>query len=370
MILFAPYIGVPLYFAFGWRKVLRVPRAGPLSVLPPTGVAVNSEEAAERILLASGLVPPLAGNQVAYLTTGEQAYARIMGGIARAKKGLEISTFILGRDSVAESILEALIAKAKDGVKVRLLLDGFGCFWVKRSWLRRLREAGGEVAFFMPLLHLPFRGYTNLRNHRKILVVDGDKAVVGGMNLSDDYIGPRPRGAMARFLSLRRGSHRGTDTRVSSDPIGNSPRRRSPRRWSRWMYSVEVVAGARPGRVQLVASGPDVAGRHSLRCFSHGSIQRRRADLDHDAIFRCPMMLFAKGLELAAKRGVDVRICLPRISNHRLADFARGRALRQMAAAAAKSFFSAKRCCMRKRSSWTVDVRLYLPPIWICGAFF
>lgn len=58
MITFAPYVGVPLYFALGWRKILRVRRAGPLSALPAASVSTNLEEAAEKILLASGIVPP------------------------------------------------------------------------------------------------------------------------------------------------------------------------------------------------------------------------------------------------------------------------------------------------------------------------
>lgn len=272
-----------------------------------------------------------------FLTTGEQAYARIMESISGAKRRLDIATFILGRDPVAEKLLEALVAKASSGIKVRLLLDGFGCFRVRRRWLRRLREAGGEVSFFMPLLHLPFRGYTNLRNHRKILVVDGEKAVVGGMNLSDDYIGPEPRAGRWRDLSLFvegpvveliQGIFR-SDWDFAADKVA------AP------MEPVDVLAEAvssgRPGRVQLVASGPDVAGDILYDAFLTEVFSADERIWITTPYF-VPDDALAKGLELAAKRGVDVRICLPRISNHRLADFARGRALRQIASAGGKIF--------------------------------
>ena len=84
--------------------------------------------------------------------------------------------------STAEAV--ALAKRAAEGVGVRLLLDDVGSWRVGRRFLAPLTAAGAKVAFFMPMLHLPFRGRTNLRNHRKIVVVDSRHALTGGMNLA------------------------------------------------------------------------------------------------------------------------------------------------------------------------------------------
>ena len=85
---------------------------------------------------------------------------------------------------------------------MRLLLDSVGSWRVSRRFLAPLTDAGARVAFFMPVLHIPFRGRANLRNHRKIVVVDNRVAIIGGMNLSGEYMGPTPDPKRWRDLSL------------------------------------------------------------------------------------------------------------------------------------------------------------------------
>src|SRR5258707_10293130 len=119
-----------------------------------------------------------------------------------AGQWIDITPYILGTDAVGRSIVERLARGASEGIDVRLLLDAVGSWRVSRRFLAPLIEAGGRVAFFMPVLHLPFRGRTNLRNHRKIVVVDNRRAIIGGMNLSGDYMGPTPDPKRWRDLSL------------------------------------------------------------------------------------------------------------------------------------------------------------------------
>ena len=87
-------------------------------------------------------------------------------------------------------------------MSVRLLLDSVGSWRIGRRYLAPLLEEGARVAYFMPVLHVPFRGRANLRNHRKIVVVDSRIALSGGMNLARPYMGPTPDPNFWRDLSV------------------------------------------------------------------------------------------------------------------------------------------------------------------------
>src|SRR5262249_23317623 len=114
---------------------------------------------------------------------------------------IDLTIFILGNDEVGESVVSALAARAHAGVRVRLLLDAVG----SRPMLSRARHvlgpAGGQVRAFMPLIHAPVRGRSNLRSHRKIAVFDGRRVFLGGMNMALEYMGPTPRPGRWRDLA-------------------------------------------------------------------------------------------------------------------------------------------------------------------------
>ncbi|HEX4048214.1 MAG TPA: phospholipase D-like domain-containing protein, partial [Elusimicrobiota bacterium] len=171
-ILLVPYLGIPLYLMFGGRKFKL--RASSKSAIPVPEIGVL--DSAER---------------VEWLDDGVRAYEALLGEILRAKRSIRVATFVIGGDETGRSLLEALARRAREGLEVRLLLDDLLRFEAPREALADLRAAGGRVERFMPLLHVPFRGQANLRNHRKIAAFDGERAIVGGMNLAGEYMGPR-----------------------------------------------------------------------------------------------------------------------------------------------------------------------------------
>src|SRR5690606_34511668 len=101
-------------------------------------------------------------------------------------------TFVVGDDETGVTLLEAMTRRAQQGVAVYLLIDDLLRRGAPKEQLRQLVASGGHVARSMPLLHLPFRGRVNLRNHRKLALFDGERAIVGGMNLAAEYQGPLP----------------------------------------------------------------------------------------------------------------------------------------------------------------------------------
>ncbi|HEX8108542.1 MAG TPA: phospholipase D-like domain-containing protein, partial [Kofleriaceae bacterium] len=201
-IILIPYAGVPLYLVFGSHKLRR--RGGKSQLYAPRPVpAVRGTIAG--MLCASGAPPPRPGNEVVVHTTGEQAYAAVIDALEAAARTIHVSTLILGDDPVGHAILAVLERKARAGVEVRLLLDSLYRYRSNRRRLARLVAAGGEMAWFMPVWHVPFisRVRANLRLHRKILVTDGTTAIIGGMNLAHEYMGPTPSPGRWRDLAAR-----------------------------------------------------------------------------------------------------------------------------------------------------------------------
>ncbi len=178
-IVFVPYIGVPLYIIFGGRKMTRMTKTKQLLSESATS-EIDRRASISNLQVFPGGFPATRGNKVILLTSGSQAFRRIMALIRSAEKTIFITTFILGRDATGRAIVETLAEKAARGVSVYLLMDGLGSMPIRHRFLRPLHDAGGKTAFFMPMMHLPFRGRANLRNHRKMVLVDYTKALSEG----------------------------------------------------------------------------------------------------------------------------------------------------------------------------------------------
>jgi cardiolipin synthase A/B len=196
-----PLIGIPLYFLIGVRRILRHIRAKIATVSPTTSslshrlrpeeLPTSIGERCGRVLLAAGTPPPTEGNRIAFLHTGNEAYEAVFSLIGSAKDHLHAQFFILDVDPVGRRFIQALAARAREGIRVRLLLDAVGSWRALRRIVRPLREAGGQVVAFMPAFPLHRRWSAHLRNHRKLLIADGRKAFTGGMNIGKKYMGPR-----------------------------------------------------------------------------------------------------------------------------------------------------------------------------------
>ena len=254
-IVFMPYVGVPLYMIFAGRKIQRLIKGkAQLYVPEPRPVPAGKHGwDVERVLAAAGMPPVREGNALSLHWDGASAYDELIRIIDGATKSVHIMTFILGHDAVGREIVELLAKKAKEGVQVRLLLDSLGCLYTRGRFVQPLRDAGGQVGIFMPMLPLRRKWSAHLRNHRKIVVVDGEVAMVGGMNLSRNFMGPGldPERFLDAAVFMRGPAVHDADAIFVSD----------------WAYTTEEqlvpapkadpVPGAQ-SLVQVVASGPDV----------------------------------------------------------------------------------------------------------------
>src|SRR5262249_42632773 len=161
----------------GPRKLSRRERARPRTPEPAEAEAVAratpGSQGIQRVLAASGLAPATAGNDFELITDGVRAFETLLALIAAAKRSVHLSYFILSDDDAGRAVLDALVARARAGVEVRVLLDAVGSRTMLRRARRQLKPVGGRVRALSPLLRLSLRDRPNLRSHRKLVILDG-----------------------------------------------------------------------------------------------------------------------------------------------------------------------------------------------------
>lgn len=334
-IAFIPYLGVPLYLWLGGRKIRRLAKlkARLCPVVPGAPPSPAASGPTARILTLDGACPPVGGNRIHFQTSGEEAFAELERQINAAQHSIHIMTFILGRDAVGKRLVKLLAKRAAEGVKVRLLLDALGCFLASGSFVDPIREAGGEVAKFMPVLPLQTRGSANLRNHRKVAVFDNRMAIVGGRNLAREYMGPTP--LKSRWRDLGAAIEGPAVTLLNQTFLAD------------WAFASgqsidDLLPEAPPpsgdavgtSELQVVVSGPDVAG-DTLYEGILSLVQNAERSVWIVTPYFIPDDVLFRSLLLKARAGVEVRLVVPARSNHPITDLARRHFLRELHAAGA-----------------------------------
>ncbi|HEY4302052.1 MAG TPA: phospholipase D-like domain-containing protein [Candidatus Didemnitutus sp.] len=338
-IAFIPYVGVPLYLLIGGRKLRRLAaRKAPLSpVIPRSAACASAANPTARILTLNGASPPIGGNRLTPLATGEESFLELERRIEAAKHTIHIMTFILARDEVGRRFVNLLARRAREGIKVRLLLDSLGSFVSSRGFCDPIRRAGGEVARFMPVLPLQTRGSANLRNHRKIAVIDHEIAAIGGRNVAREYMGPTPlRKRWRDFGAIVEGPAVSLLNEIFLADwafAGGKPLERGPNGLP-W----EIPEPIGDSDLQVVAGGPDAAGDplyEGILSF----VQNAERSIWIITPYFIPDEVLFRSLLLKARAGIDVRIVVPAHSNHPVTDLARRYFLRELQAGGAKILF-------------------------------
>ena len=340
-----PYLGLPLFLVFGTRKVVRpaTPRqpapAGPWAALAPLW--------ATRLLAALGVAGARPQAVVRFESDGEAALAQLQRVIGSARHTLDLCTYVLGDDEVGAAVAAALADRARAGVRVRLLIDSIGSLKSARSHEAMLKNAGVRTRLFMPALGRPGRGRVNLRNHRKLLIADGEVVWSGGRNLANEYfigrVGEPPwldlsfaaEGALAaQAQALFDGDWRIARGARQALRLGYAERFARQQALEQPSDAADYAAAPSTDATftslaQWVPSGPDFHEDvlHALLVSAAFHAEQR---LLLATPYYVPDEAVQEALVLAAKRGLQITLLLPRRSNHRLADWARGRAVREL----------------------------------------
>ena len=331
-IVFMPYIAAPLYFLIGIRKRDPQKHKGYLSLTRPEVfepyLIDDEEHAIANILKKNGIPPATKANRFELITRDTVAYEMMIGAIKDAKTEIAICTYVFAYDPMTEEMLAHLTTKAQEGVKVRLLIDVIGSLkvYLNQKGFNALRDAGGEVVFFSPLLQHPFQSYINLRNHRKIYLFDCRVVLSGGMNLSNEYMGRADGTKRWKDLLYRLEGPAVHYFRT----IFNSD----------WAYATgekieetEVLETDRgfegESFVQVVPSGPDIP-KDALYEALLNAIYSAKERIWIVTPYFVPDENIVQALIIAQHKGVDVKLITPRVSNHLIADLVRSPYMREL----------------------------------------
>lgn len=140
------------------------------------------------MVLKDSMSPLTAKNAVKLLVNGEHKFPEVLQAIQNAKHHVHIEYYIFEDDEIGKALADAMIIKAKEGVKVRFIYDDFGSRDIRKKLVPKLIENGVEAYPFLKVHFILLANRLNYRNHRKIIVIDGYTSFVGGINVSDRYI--------------------------------------------------------------------------------------------------------------------------------------------------------------------------------------
>ncbi len=312
-VLLVPFLGAVLFFVFGAqsinRPITRKQRKNSaykrLEHSGDGGAAADVPvrwDTLARLGHLNGGFAVTGGNSVELYHDGHPAYEAMLTAIKSAERHVHIQFFIFRNDESGQRFIDALCECARRKVEVRFLYDSVGSYNISSRLLGRLREAGGKVAAFLPLFGVIYRFRVNLRNHRKIVVIDGQIGFTGGLNIGDEYLGKH-----AKF-----GPWRDTFLRV------NGPATHGLQRvfLEDWFFATEEAPhggryypkSAMPGKslVQVVHSGPDSMYKAIRETYFAGILNARKRVWIASPYF-VPDAGIKDAMILAARSGVDVR---------------------------------------------------------------
>jgi len=259
--------------------------------------------------------PPTSDNEAELLVDGAETFPAMERMIREAQEFIHVIFYIWQPDETGRFFRDLLAEKARQGVPVRLLLDAVGAAPGLGRFMNPLRAAGGEVAAFLPPLLLKRKLDWNFRNHRKLLLVDGREAVIGGMNIGDEYRGAW-RDTTIRFAGpvvdqLQEVFAEDWYFATGDDFV-------EPSHFGRWSETPPPEQKADCG---LVASGPhsDVNLTHEAFSIAISSARQR---IWLTTPYFIPDQVILSVLRTAVFRGVDVQLLLPERGDHLLVDLA------------------------------------------------
>ena len=338
-----PYVAVPLYLVFGRTKFQGYLTARERIAERVVATSTRLGAALERFVVRpSEHIPAHAAltriaqqpftdhNAVSLLIDGDAAFASIFEGIAQARTHVLAQFYIVRDDGLGRRFRDALIAKAREGVAVHFLYDELGSHALPDSYCRLLEDAGVKVSAFNTTRGRGNRFQINFRNHRKCVVVDGHVAWVGGHNLGDEYLG----------LDRKIGKWRDTYLRVEGPAALGV----------QFVFATDWLwaAGEVPDLPWELRAAPE-GNAAVLVCRSDPSDVFEEAAMMYLQVlmmatrrlwiatpYFVPDLGMVTALQLAALRGVDVRLLLPERSDNRIGDLAARSYIDQMARAGVK----------------------------------
>ena len=209
VIWFVPVVGIILYLFFGLntrkerlvnqRQLDELSKRSMLGFVEQQNLQLPEEhKPVIDLFTGQSLSLPFQTDEVEVYTDGYQFFPALLKAIASARSHIHIDVYIIEEDPLGRLVADALIAKSREGVEVRLIYDDVGCWKVRHRFFEHMREEGIEAVPFLPVRFPSFTSKVNYRNHRKMIVIDGLTGFIGGMNIALRYISDNWRDTMVR----------------------------------------------------------------------------------------------------------------------------------------------------------------------------
>lgn len=267
------------------------------------------------LLLNTGIFPFTTNNKIDVYVDGLQKFENLLKDIKSAKHHIHLEYFIIKDSKIGRDIKDLLIEKAKEGIKIRILYDDVGCwrFWFHRQYFNEMKKNGIDVMPFLPAKFPIIGSKLNYRNHRKIVVIDGNIGYTGGINIGDEYMGK----------NKKFGYWRDTHIRVQ----GTSVYMLQMTFLIDWYYTTKEAILKKhyfpkmnhcgDSMVQVVASGPD-SDWEAIHYAYFSAICQAKKSIYIETPYFIPDESILRALKSAALSGVDVRIIFPKIADHKI----------------------------------------------------
>ncbi len=313
-----PYLAVPLYWIFGDRKFygyVNARRSGDIEIndiahdlkdkLEKKNLISMNEHPDFKVVEKLAKLPYTKYNRAEVLINGEATFGAIFKGIDDAQEYILVQFYKIHDDKLGTKLQTKLINKAREGVRIYLLYDDIGCTTLPRSYMEKMRNNGIHVHNFKSRKGWAHRLRLNFRNHRKIVVVDGKTAFVGGLNVSDKYMGIHPKFGFWRDTHVK---IEGPSVQCVQLPF-----------ISDWFWATREVPELNwepvfkqewKNNVLVLSSGPADEFETCGIFFVH-SINSAKKRLWIISPYFVPDQQVLSALQLAGLRGVDVRLMIP-----------------------------------------------------------
>lgn len=311
-----PYLALPLYWLFGRERFngYVVSRKGKLEELTHfrkfLAPLPSSYSAQYSVLEKLVQLPFNGGNDAELYINGQATFDAIFEGIDSAKKYLLVQFYIVRDDELGRAFRAKLLQAAARGVRIYFLYDPIGCYWLSNKYLTQMSNAGIHVSGFKTAKGAWNRFQVNFRNHRKIVITDGKVAFVGGHNVGDEYLGK----------DKKFGEWRDTHVRVSGPAVGQI-QLCFLEDW-RWTSDFlpeldwEFKAAAVPGKSVLVLPTGPADSLDSCCLFFLEAINSAQRRIWITSPYFVPDQRIVAALQLAAMRGVEIKILIPNMADH------------------------------------------------------
>lgn len=353
VIALAPVVGLLIYVLFGrnFRKRKMFSRKGVLNEGYIEAVSkrqfhtlsdpelqatpeIQENRDTIRLMLGNSRAILAVRNNVEILQNGKAAFVSLFEALKSAERFIHMEYYIFENDRIGRRVADILIAKAREGVEVRLIYDGVGTFWTKGSIFRRMRRAGVKAECFMPVALPWFTGRLNYRNHRKIVVIDGKVAFTGGINIAERYL-----------KGTKLGKWRDIHLRIEGEAV-NLLQAVFITDWyfvrcneylnTDTYFPENTVSQVCP--VQIASSGPDSDWATIMQAF-FSAITKAKDHIYISTPYFTPNSALLTAMKVAALSGIDVRLLIPARSDAKVVYWATRSYVLELLEAGIKVYF-------------------------------